>query len=248
MGALGLVLPDDAEGRAGLGAGAILLALGFLDKDGDRAAIFKLGGAAVLAYFTLRDRASSFASREEIKTDASLPAGNPGVSPQEKYNAIVGRFEQWAGGLFGIDAGTAPTVGIEHKDERAADESAGPFLGAPKNVLRVAGAWRQPLPGGTFAVAAFSSTFQAFAVVENQSNVTVAGQVRVRILHQGLLQGDMQTTLVDGPSIQLAPGELRELEMRLPAVRDADGKIELALLFNGYNLASITAQRSLVLA
>ncbi len=240
---LSSLLPDDREGKLGMGAGATLFALGIFDRDGQRAQVLKVAGAAVVAYFFLRDQDSQFASKAEIEKDAELPAGNAGVSLQESYNAFVGRFL----GFLGVP-GTRPEAGIQDKPDRAADESKGPFLGQPKNVLRIAGAWRQPIDGGTVPIATFSDTFQAFAVLENQSAQEVAGQVRVRILHQGLLQSEPETTMFDGPSLRLAPGELRELDMRLPVVRDADGKIELALLFAGYNLASITAQRSFVLA
>lgn len=228
-------LPEDREGKLGMGVGGTLLALGVLDGNSGRGRVLKVAGAAVVAYFFLRERAATFATREEITADAALPAGNDGVSTQEKWNAVVGR-------VFGME----PEAGIEHATDRPA--IAGPHLGAPKNVLRVAGAWRQPTDGGSFALAAFSETFQAFAVLENQSAQEVAGEVRVRITHEGLLQSGAQQTYFDGPSVRLAPGEMRELSMRLPAVRDFDGRIELALLFANYNLATITAQRELVLA
>jgi hypothetical protein len=236
-GAADVTLGEDSESKIGLGTGAVIFALGMFDRDAERSSMLKVIGGAVVAFFFLREQKRVGTPVQAVEDAAALPADNAGVSAFEKALGVLGRA-----------VGLEPEVGIEQTSERAADESKGPFLGAPKNALRVAGAWRQPLPGGNFAVAAFSNTFQAFAVLENQSASEVAGQVRVRILHQGLLQGDLQTTMVDGPAVRLAPGELRELGMRLPAVRDADGKIELALYFAGFNLASISAQRSLVLS
>lgn len=244
MGLLGLVtgaadvtLGEDSESKVGLGTGAVIFALGFFDRDPERSSMLKVIGGAVVAFFFLREQKRVGTPAEAVESAAALPADNAGVSTFEKTL-----------GIFGRAVGLEPPVGIDDKSDHAADPARGFSLGTPKNALRVAGAFRQPIAGGTFAVAAFSETFQAFASLENQSAVEVAGQVRVRILHQGLLQGDLQTTMVDGPFLRLAPGEFRELEMRLPAVRDADGRIELALYFAGYNLASITAQRSLVLA
>lgn len=236
-GAADVVLGEDRQSKLGLGTGAVLFALGTFDRDPERAKVLKVLGAVVVAFFFLRETTKRGTPAAAVEGAAALPPGNEGIST----------FEQ-ALGVFGRAVGLEPDAGIEDRPERAADESTGPFLGPPRNVLRVAGAWRQPTDGGTVPVAAFSSTFQAFAVLENQSGQEVAGQVRVRILHEGLLQGGTQTTVFDGPHLRLAPGELRELEMRLPTVRDADGKIELALLFANYNLASISAQRSLVLA
>lgn len=230
-------LGEDKESRLGLGTGAVLFALGAFDKDQERAKVLKVLGGAVLAFFFLRETAKRGTPTAAIEGAAALPADNAGVTTVEK-----------ALGIFGRAVGLEPEPTIEDKPERAADESKGPFLGTPKNALRVAGAWRQPINGGSVPVAAFSATFQAFAVLENQSGQEVAGQVRVRILHEGLLQSETQTTMFDGPFLRLAPGEMRELDMRLPAVRDADGRIELALLFAGFNLASVSARRELVLA
>lgn len=234
---LSRVIPDDREGKIGMATGATLFALGLFDKDGGRAQLLKVTGAAVTAYFFFRDQESQFASADQIQEDAGLPVGNAGVSIQERWNGLIGR-------VFNIE----PEPGIEARTDTVADETKGPFLGQPKNALRIAGAWRQPTDGGIVNVATFSKTFQAFAVLENQSAMEVAGQVRVRILHKGLLESGVQTTMFEGPFLRLAPGEMRELEMRLPTVRDTDGKIELALYFAGYNLSSISAQRAFVLA
>jgi len=230
-------LGDDGQSKIGIGVGAVLFAVGAFDSAPERAKVLKVMGAAVVAYFFLRETAKRGTPGSATTDAASLPAGNDGVTTTEK-----------ALGLFGRIVGLEPEPGIEHRTERAADESAGPFLGQPKNALRVAGAWRQPTQGATIKIAAFSGTFQAFAVLENQSSAEVAGQVRVRILHEGLLQREVATTMFDGPFVRLAPGELRELVMRLPTVRDADGKLELALYFAGFNLASVSAQRELVIA
>jgi hypothetical protein len=225
------------EAKVGTLLGGGLFLVGAFDRRADRGMVLKVAGAAVLVATLLREQRRTGTVGDALEGAAALPAGNAGVHPVEKALGVLGR-------AFGIE----PEPGIDQVTERAADESAGPVLGQPRNALLVAGAWRQPLEGGTFNVATFSDTFQANAVVENQSDREVAGQVRVRITHEGLLQSGAQFTIFEGPSIRLAPGEMRELAMRLPTVRDADGRIGLALLFSGYNLASITAQRSLVFA
>jgi hypothetical protein len=225
------------ESKAGLVLGAGLFAFGVYDHKRERGTALKLAGAGVVAAVLLREQRRIGTAGDALSDAAALPAGNAGVSTFEKALGVLGRA-----------VGIEPEAGIEDRAERAADESAGPFLGTPKNALLVAGAWRAPQDGGTINVAAFSSTFQANAVLENQSRQEVAGQVRVRIMHEGLLQSGTQTTYFEGPYLRLAPGEMRELDMRLPTVRDADGRIGLALLFSGFNLASVTAQRSLVIA
>lgn len=148
-------------------------------------------------------------------------------------------------GLWGRITGQEPEAGGESSPDRGATE--GPFLGTPKNAERVAGKIRSPSDGGTFPLPLYSDTFRVEGAVENQSEEVRQGRVEARVISQGLLQGEAQTLISPGVAVRLNPGQMSAVELRIPAVRDFDGAVRIALLWNGYKVDEITATRTFAL-
>lgn len=228
-----VVVGADGPAKAGMATGAALFVIGTVDDDHRRAKWIRAAGIAIAGFFFFREQRKAGGFLESVRGAAELPAGNDGISALEHALGLGGRI-----------VGLEPDAGIEHRPDRGAE--AGPYLGTPRNALRVAGAWRQPTEGGSVPFALFSNTFEAVAVLENQNTVAVPGQVKARLLAQGLLEGTPQYHYTDGPSVRLEPGEMRELVMRLEIPRDFDGDLELALLFANYNLGTVRFSRRFV--
>lgn len=228
-----IIVGADSQAKAGMTAGAVLFVVGTVDENPQRARWIRAAGVALAGFYFFREQRRAGGFLDALEGAAALPAGNDGISGLEKALGLAGRA-----------VGLEPDPGIEDRAERGAEDRF--YLGTPKNVLRVAGAWRQPVDGGEVPFALFSNTFEAHAVLENQNTVAVPGQVRARLAARGLLESETQHHLTDGPSVRLEPGESRALSMRLEIPRDFDGELELALLFANYNLATVRFSRRFV--
>lgn len=171
---------------------------------------------------------------EAATYEGSLSQEAPGVGPWEKAFGAGSR-------ILGFEA--PPKV--ETTTDRPAQESAGPFLGTPRNALRVAGKVRWPADGTRVNVSWGTSTIEADAALENQASERRLGQVKARIIER---KGSSQEErIVDGPYVDLAPGEFRQVRMRVPLAYSGYGtdpdSSQVSLLFAGYTLDTATFSR-----
>lgn len=177
-------------------------------------------GAAVLGYGVWRLLRVPESAGAALKSEAALPSGAPGLTAADKVL-----------GIFGRATDNEPPPGIEARADRGAVE--GPHLGPPKNVLLVAGKIRHPTSGGELRVPMFADSVPIDAVVENQARQTREGTVRLRYLT------DAGPQFVPGPRLTLAPGEMRQLQIRMPPLGVGNDKGDIALQFDGYTLETI---------
>jgi hypothetical protein len=159
--------------------------------------------------------------------EGDLSQAAPGVGGAEQAFGAVSR-------ALGFES--PPHVGV--REDRPADESKGPFLGTPRNALRVAGAMTQPVNGAHLDLTWGTGTIEAFASIENQASERRLGQVRARIIERN--GSTQREAYVDGPFVDLAPGEFKEITMRVPLPfsgfwLDPDSS-QVSLLFAGHTL------------
>lgn len=161
---------------------------------------------------------------DAVKEAASLPYGSGSLTEQGI-------------GLFGRFVGAEPEAGVGTSPDRGAEE--GPYLGTPRNALRVAGVIRtienQVINSSKIIqVPAFSDTVLIDAAVENQSNAVQSGTINFR----ALMRDASQT--VPGPTVNLAPGELRQISARIPRSLSYLQQFDIALQFRSYTLDRVT--------
>jgi hypothetical protein len=210
---------------SGLGGIAIAYGRGLEDKRARD--IATAAGAAVLGFglFRLLEGPEGLLAGAVGRFQGAL-ASSSAVSHGEGVSA----FEKGLG-LLGRATGNEPEAGITTRVDRAADESKGPFLGTPKNALLVAGKIRSPVQGGELRLPLFADTVMVDAAVENQAAEPRAGRIAVRYMDGG------EARIMQGPEVTLAPGEFREVSIRVPPAR-AGGTFEgdIALLFSNHTL------------
>lgn len=172
---------------------------------------------------------------EAATYEGSLPQDAPGIGGAEAAFGAVAR-------ALGFEEG--PSVG--DRADRPADERAGPFLGTPRNVERVAGKVRYPNPGQVLDLSWGTSTLNADGAIENQANERRLGQVRARMIETK--GSEQRESYVDGPYVDLAPGEFREITMRVEFPfsgywTDPD-RSEISLQWAGHTLDTVQFRRT----
>lgn len=155
-----------------------------------------------------------------------LTSEAPGTTVLDDLMAIIGRA-----------TGNEPPPGIKAETDRVAE--GGPYLGTPKNLLRVAGKIRDPMDGGSAKVPAFADTIRIDAAVENQAQEARAGILQARLMLEGV--SEFVPIVVTAGRIELQPGEFKSVDIRIPYGKyTAFHKRTVALLFEGHRLDGVT--------
>ena len=196
---------------------------------------FAVAGAALYQWWKKGSIVEQVREATEAATyEGSLPQDAPGVGTWEEAFGAGAR-------IFGFEE--APKV--ETTPDLPAEPDKGPFLGTPRNALRVAGKVRYPANGTRIDLTWGTATIEADAAIENQAAERRLGQVRARIIER---KGDSQEErIVDGPFVDLAPGEFRDVRMRVPLAFSGYGtdpdSSQVSLLFAGYTLDTSVFER-----
>lgn len=146
-------------------------------------------------------------------------------------------FEQLLG-LGGRLTGNEPAPGIVATPDMPADPAkGGPYLGQPRNALRVAGKIRYPESGQVAKLPWGADTIALDAAVENQSSEPRSGRIKVRSI-----VGEGAYRYVEGPDVTLKPGEFFTVAIRVPTSHGVSQfgpgnyRFDTALQFDNYTL------------
>lgn len=194
---------------------------------------FSIAGAA--AWLVLENQYQRLSAEEQaaLAYSADFTYGTGGFG--QRILSAYARFRLWA-------ADKAAGAGITTEKDRPAVP--GRHLGPPKNVLGISGVIRtienqDPRKPGNYELAeadrvivpAFAETVLADSAIENQSNIVREGIVSAR-----MLGANSTPYTIEGPSIVLAPGEFRNISLRIPRDYSYRGRMDFALQFEKHTL------------
>ena len=196
-------------------------------EDGTKILLF-VGGAAA-AWFLLENEWEKLSAEEKasLAYSANLP---PNVGWKQKILSLYARFR----GTF--QPGILPEPGVSVAADRGAGP--GPYLGAPKNLLRVAGVVRRienqdPRENAMIEVPIFADTVLIDSALENQSTEPRAGALKARLLIGST------PYFIESKPIDMPPGAFRQVTIRVPRDYSYKGEMDLAIQWEGYTLDSV---------
>lgn len=155
-------------------------------------------------------------------------------------------FEE-AGAVLARAAGAESPPELVTRPDFAADPaSSGPYLGQPKNVLRVAGKVRFPISGAIVPTKLAADTFDVDAALENQADEKRTGELVLVVREKNIL-GTWAEASVSGGNVTLEPREFRQVIVRAPNVVGrpfSPAESSVRLRFAGFTLDHVVFRRT----
>lgn len=155
-------------------------------------------------------------------------------------------FEQAVAVVARAAGAESPPELVSRPDLPADPQASGPFLGAPRNALLVAGKVRFPVASTDLRTQLASDVFDVDAALENQAGEPRTGELVLVVREQNIL-GNWAEQSVSGGKVTLAPREFRQVTVRAPNVVGrpiSPLASNVRLRFAGYTLDSVDFHRS----